>query len=232
MIRLLIVEDDTNLSFLIKRTLLKKTAGQESEYIVEIAADGTEGLKAVAIFRPDVIVTDLEMGEGMDGNAMIEQIRASKNDVPIIVLTGKMEFLKQSGANMYLKKPFNVRQLDLNIRSLLQHKGIGTQSENSYRIGRFKFDTASRCLEIMEGEGSNTQIRITPTGAKVLEMLCREMGKCVDRKKIQATIWGDYNNDSISHNLDVQIDKLRRALKADPNVNIEIIKKTGIILNG
>ena len=73
---------------------------------------------------------------------------------------------------------------------------------------------------------------MTPTGAKVLEMLCREMGKCVDRKKIQGTIWGDYDNDSISHNLDVQIDKLRGALKADPDVSIEIIKKTGIILKG
>ncbi|MBR5074811.1 MAG: response regulator transcription factor [Bacteroidales bacterium] len=222
MIRLLIVEDDTNLSFLIKRKLEK-----QGDYTVETAVDGKEGLKAIAAFRPDIIVSDLEMGDGMDGNTMIEKIRETKNDIPIIVLTGKMEFLKQSGANMYLKKPFNVQQLDLNIKSLLQQKGIGTQSENTYRIGRFTFDTSARRLILGDEE-----IRVTPTGAKVLEMLCREMGKCVDRKKIQGTIWGDYDNDSISHNLDVQIDKLRGALKADPDVSIEIIKKTGIILKG
>ena len=222
MIRLLIVEDDTNLSLLIKRKLEK-----QGDYIVETAVDGKEGLKAIAAFRPDIVVSDLEMGDGMDGNTMIEKIRETKNDIPIIVLTGKMEFLKQSGANMYLKKPFNVQQLDLNIKSLLQQKGIGTQSENTYNIGKFTFDTSARRLILGDEE-----IRVTPTGAKVLEMLCREMGKCVDRKKIQGTIWGDYDNDSISHNLDVQIDKLRGALKADPDVSIEIIKKTGIILKG
>ena len=84
--------------------------------------------------------------------------------------------------------------------------------------------------EILKIFLGDEEIRVTPTGAKVLEMLCREKGKCVDRKKIQGTIWGDYDNDSISHNLDVQIDKLRGALKADPAVSIEIIKKTGIIL--
>ena len=222
MIRLLIVEDDTNLSFLIKRKLEK-----QGDYTVETAVDGKEGLKAIAAFRPDIIVSDLEMGDGMDGNTMIEKIRTANNDIPIIVLTGKMEFLKQSGANMYLKKPFNVQQLDLNIKSLLQQKGIGTQSENTYKIGKFTFDTSARRLILGDEE-----IRVTPTGAKVLEMLCREMGKCVDRKKIQGTIWGDYDNESISHNLDVQIDKLRGALKADPSVSIEIIKKTGIILKG
>lgn len=222
MIRLLIVEDDTNLSFLIKRKLEK-----QGDYTVETAVDGKEGLKAIASFRPDIIVSDLEMGDGMDGNTMIEKIRTANNDIPIIVLTGKMEFLKQSGANMYLKKPFNVQQLDLNIKSLLQQKGIGTQSENTYKIGKFTFDTSARRLILGDEE-----IRVTPTGAKVLEMLCRDMGKCVDRKKIQGTIWGDYDNDSISHNLDVQIDKLRGALKADPSVSIEIIKKTGIILKG
>ena len=222
MIRLLIVEDDTNLSFLIKRKLEK-----QGDYTVETAVDGKEGLKAIAAFRPDIIVSDLEMGDGMDGNTMIEKIRTANNDIPIIVLTGKMEFLKQSGANMYLKKPFNVQQLDLNIKSLLQQKGIGTQSENTYKIGKFTFDTSARRLILGDEE-----IRVTPTGAKVLEMLCREMGKCVDRKKIQGTIWGDYDNDSISHNLDVQIDKLRGALKPDPSVSIEIIKKTGIILKG
>ena len=222
MIRLLIVEDDTNLSFLIKRKLEK-----QGDYIVETAVDGKEGLKAIASFRPDIVVSDLEMGDGMDGNTMIEKIRTANNDIPIIVLTGKMEFLKQSGANMYLKKPFNVQQLDLNIKSLLQQKGIGTQSDNTYKIGKFTFDTSARRLILGDEE-----TRVTPTGAKVLEMLCREMGKCVDRKKIQGTIWGDYDNESISHNLDVQIDKLRGALKADPDVSIEIIKKTGIILKG
>ncbi|MBP5391840.1 MAG: response regulator transcription factor [Bacteroidales bacterium] len=222
MIRLLIVEDDTNLSFLIKRKLEK-----QGDYIVETAVDGKEGLKAIASFRPDIVVSDLEMGDGMDGNTMIEKIRTANNDIPIIVLTGKMEFLKQSGANMYLKKPFNVQQLDLNIKSLLQQKGIGTQSDNTYKIGKFTFDTSARRLILGDEE-----TRVTPTGAKVLEMLCREMGKCVDRKKIQGTIWGDYDNESISHNLDVQIDKLRGALKADPSVSIEIIKKTGIILKG
>ena len=230
MVRLLIVEDDTNLSFLIKKKLEK-----QGDYIVETAANGTEGLRCLSSFRPDIIVTDLEMGDAMDGNTMIERIRKANNDIPIIVLTGKLEFLKQSGANMYLKKPFEVQQLDLNVRSLLQQKGIGEDAPKTYKIGRFTFDTTARRLILPPSDGNaaeEQEIRITPTGAKVLEMLCREMGSCVDRKKIQGSIWGDYDNESISHNLDVQIDKLRGALKADPNVSIEILKKTGIILKG
>lgn len=214
MIRLLIVEDDTNLSFLIKRKLEK-----QGDYVVETAEDGAKGLKALTVFRPDVIVTDLEMGEGMDGNTMIEKIRSANNEIPIIVLTGKLEFLKQSGANMYLKKPFNTQELDINIRSMLQ------KNRETFTIGKFTFDPASRTLTL-----GGESFKVTPTGARVLLMLCQEMGKCVERKKIQGTIWGDYDNESISHNLDVQIDKLRGLLKADPSVSIEIIKKTGIIL--
>ena len=218
MIKLLIVEDDTNLSFLIKRKLL--TLG---DYIIECAKDGKEGLLLLNNFKPDIIVTDLEMSV-MDGNTMIQKIREKSNEIPIIVLTGKMEFLKQSGANMYLKKPFEVVQLDLNIRSLLMQRGLGT-SVSQYQLGSLVFDIPSRSVKSAESE-----TKISPTAAKILEMLCRNMGKVVDRKSILGTIWGDADNEYVAHNLNVQVNNLRSVLKSDQRVVIENLRGTGFVL--
>ncbi len=219
MIKLLIVEDDTNLSFLIKRKLQKL-----GDYSIETAPDGRAGLLALNNFKPDIIVTDLEMSE-MDGNKMIEQIRSKSNTIPIIVLTGKIEFLKQSGANMYLKKPFDVTQLDLNIRSLLHQSGI-VNNVTSYKIGSLEFDIPHRCIRSSAGQES----KISPTAARILEMLCKQKGRMVDRRTILGTIWGDPDNEYVAHNLNVQINNLRAVLKEDPSVMIENLRGTGFIL--
>lgn len=218
MIKVLIVEDDPNLSFLIKRKLEKS-----GDYQIECSQDGEEGLRMINNFRPDVIVTDLEMPK-VDGNQMIEKIRSKSNDVPIIVLTGKLEFLKQSGANVYLKKPFDMTQLDLNIRSLLLQKGVGS-SVKSYKIGKFEFDVSSRQI-ILDG----VKNKISPTAAKILEMLCRDMGKVVERKTIQGTIWGNPDNEYVAHNLNVQVNNLRAVFKDDPSIVIENLRGTGLVL--
>lgn len=219
MIKLLIVEDDTNLSFLIKRKLQKL-----GDYSIECAEDGKAGLIALSNFKPDIIVTDLEMS-GMDGNQMIEQIRSRSNDIPIIVLTGKIEFLKQSGANMYLKKPFEVTQLDLNIRSLMALRGYGA-SVTSYKIGSLVFDIPQRCVR----SSSGSETKISPTAARILEMLCKNMGSVVERRTILGTIWGDPDNEYVAHNLNVQINNLRAALKEDASVTIENLRGTGFML--
>lgn len=222
MIRVLVVEDDANLSLMIKLRLEKL-----GHYRVERASDGELGLRALANFRPDIVITDLEM-RNMDGNAMVEELRRRKSDIPVIVLTGRADLLRHTGANAYLTKPFDVLQLDLNIKALLKIGADGTPGI-TYRIGRYTFDTARRTL-ILNGDGEVSEQLVQPTASKILEMLCREMGSCVERKKILGTIWGDAENEYISHNLDVQIDKIRRALKGDPSVSIETIRKTGIIL--
>ncbi len=222
MIKVLIVEDDANLSLMIKLRL-----GKLGGYKIETAPDGEAGLRALANFRPDIVVTDLEMNR-MDGNAMVEEIRRRKNDTPVIVLTGRADLLKATGANAYLTKPFDVRQLDLNIKALLKYSEPGDFA-GSYPIGAYAFEPARRTL-IFNGEGEPSEQLIPPTASRILEMLCREKGQCVERKKILGTIWGDAESEYNSHNLDVQIDKLRRALKGDPSVSIEIIRKTGIVL--
>lgn len=226
MIKVLVVEDDANLSFLIKLRLEKL-----GDYAIECAADGAKGLKALTQFKPDIIVTDLEMAS-MDGNAMIEEIRRQKNDIPIIVLTGRAELLRASGANAYLTKPFNVQQLHLNLQALLKTAGLGGSGSGGekYKIGVFTFDTSRRCLN-RQGDNGLEETLLTPTAARILEMLCRSKGQCVERERILATVWGGEKNDSLSHNLDVQIDKLRKALKPDPTVRLSILRRTGITLN-
>ncbi len=221
MIKVLIVEDDANLSLMIKLRL-----GKLGSYKIEAASDGEMGLKALTNFRPDIIVTDLEMNK-MDGNAMVEEIRRRKNDTPVIVLTGRADLLRATGANAYLTKPFDVRQLDLNIKALLNYSESG-ESGGTYKIGKYIFEPARRTLVLNDIEP--LEQLVPPTAARILEMLCKEKGQCVERKKILGTVWGDAENEYNSHNLDVQVDKLRRALKGDPSVSIEIIRKTGIVL--
>ena len=122
MIRVLFVEDDSGLRFIVKSELEKVIGGYE----VTLAPDGKKGLDTFASVHPDVVVTDVDMPV-MDGNTMAAMIRKKNPDIPIIILSGLTEsddFKKgyASGIDTYLKKPYTKEQLDGQIKSLLRRK--------------------------------------------------------------------------------------------------------------
>jgi DNA-binding response OmpR family regulator len=132
MIKLLLVEDDVNLVYIIKSSFEIIIGGYE----VKTAANGAEGLACLKEFHPDIIVSDIEMPV-MNGLEMVKKIRQTDKDIPIVFTTGKMMPKDvtagyEAGVNNYIKKPFMPEELDAHIKALINLKNetkIRTKSD-------------------------------------------------------------------------------------------------------
>lgn len=229
MTRVLLVEDDKNLSFILKSSLEQMIGGYE----IEVATNGKEGLEKLASGRFDVIVSDVEMPV-MDGVTMVRQVRERYPDVAIVFITGLTTARDvingyQSGADFYIKKPFLPEELDAHIQAVLKVKRSVSVPEadgkDRYTIGKYSFFPSQNLLCDEDGY----QRSLTPKEAKVLEMLCRRKGHLVSREEILIAIWQTADFYS-SRSLDVFITKLRKYLAKDPHIGLKVQKGVGIEL--
>ena len=122
MIKLLLVEDDANLRYIIRGGLEDMIGGYE----IKDAANGEEGLKVWQEWQPDVIVSDIEMPV-MDGYEMVKRIRETDPDIPILFSSGRVspkDVVKgyELGVNNYLKKPFLPEELNAHVQALMKMK--------------------------------------------------------------------------------------------------------------
>lgn len=231
MTRVLLVEDDKNLSFILKSSLEQMIGG----YDVLSVANGKDGLDMLTKENFDVIVSDVEMPV-MDGVTMVQHIRKNHPSLAIIFITGLTTARDvingyQAGADFYIKKPFLPEELDAHIQAVLRMRH-NTQAESSagndedtiFTIGKYSFDPTQNLL-IFENEQHN----LTAKESKILEMLCREKGKVVSRENILNEIWGNSDFYS-SRSLDVFITKLRKYLSKDTDVSLNVLKGVGICL--
>lgn len=231
MTRVLLVEDDKNLSFILKSSLEQMIGGYE----VVSVANGKDGLDMLTKENFDVIVSDVEMPV-MDGVTMVQHIRKNHPSLAIIFITGLTTARDvingyQAGADFYIKKPFLPEELDAHIQAVLRMRHntqaespAGNDEDTIFTIGKYSFDTTQNLL-IFENEQHN----LTAKESKILEMLCREKGKVVSRENILNEIWGNSDFYS-SRSLDVFITKLRKYLSKDTNVSLNVLKGVGICL--
>lgn len=231
MTRVLLVEDDKNLSFILKSSLEQMIGGYE----VLSVANGKDGLDILTKENFDVIVSDVEMPV-MDGVTMVQHIRKNHPSLAIIFITGLTTARDvingyQAGADFYIKKPFLPEELDAHIQAVLRMRRntqaespVGNDEDTIFTIGKYSFDPTQNLL-IFENEQHN----LTAKESKILEMLCREKGKVVSRENILNEIWGNSDFYS-SRSLDVFITKLRKYLSKDTNVSLNVLKGVGICL--
>ena len=231
MTRVLLVEDDKNLSFILKSSLEQMIGGYE----VVSVANGKDGLDMLTKGNFDVIVSDVEMPV-MDGVTMVQHIRKNHPSLAIIFITGLTTARDvingyQAGADFYIKKPFLPEELDAHIQAVLRMRHntqaespAGNDEDTIFTIGKYSFDPTQHML-IFENEQHN----LTAKESKILEMLCREKGKVVSRENILNEIWGNSDFYS-SRSLDVFITKLRKYLSKDTNVSLNVLKGVGICL--
>ncbi|MCM1094245.1 MAG: response regulator transcription factor [Lachnospiraceae bacterium] len=209
---ILFVEDERDLSLIVCDTL------RQQGYEVEAAYDGIEGLAKYKTGGADLIIADVMMPR-LDGFAMAKEIRRISSGVPIIFLTAKstIDDIEEGfdvGANDYLKKPFELRELLVRVKALLRNK-VQNRNENVvYCIGNYRFDTANQLL-IINGK----ETIISNIEARILEKLAMNIGKTVDASEMMMAVWG---RDEISNrnSLHGYIHKLRRAFRHDPDINI------------
>ena len=133
MIKLLLVEDDPNLRYVVQCGLEDIIGG----YNVQTAVNGEEGLKTWASFKPDIIISDIDMPV-MDGFEMVRRIRETDANTPILFASAltsprDVRFGYQLGVNNYVKKPFIAEELDAHIHAVLKMtQGVHMRTETGF----------------------------------------------------------------------------------------------------
>ena len=139
--KILFVEDEHDLSLIVCETL------RQQGYDVNAAFDGIDGLSKYKTNGADLIVADVMMPR-LDGFAMAREIRRISANVPIIFLTAKstIDDIEEGfdiGANDYIKKPFELRELLIRIKALLRGKNMSYSDVREYSIGEYVYTTAN-----------------------------------------------------------------------------------------
>lgn len=229
-IKLLLVEDDANLCYIIQGGLEDMIGGYE----VLTAANGEEGLKVWKAEQPDVIVADIEMPV-MDGYEMVKRIREEDEHIPILFTSGRVspkDVVKgyELGVNNYVKKPFLAEELHAHVTALLKlTRGLQVQKNEvpEVSIGQlFSFDTTRGVLKQKSGE----ERMLTVREADLLRMLCEHKGQVVRREVILSRLWNTEEDYFASRSLDVFVSRLRKLLANDETVELKTVKGVGLIL--
>jgi DNA-binding response OmpR family regulator len=229
MIKLLLVEDDANLSYIIQTELEELIGG----YQVTVARNGKEGLDQWESFHPDIIISDIDMPV-MNGFEMVRHIRETDGDTTILfasALTSPKEVKKgfMLGVNNYVKKPFSPEEIDAHIHALLKMKsGAPIKNEEEYcKFGRYTLDAGHATLRNDETD----EVRpLTARESNILEMLARNKNQVVRREIILSRFWDTEDDFFASRSLDVFITKIRKLFEDDKQIEIKTVKGVGIKL--
>ena len=210
--KILFVEDEEDLTLIVADTL----RGQGYEVIT--AADGVAGLDRFNSEGADVVVADVMMPK-MDGFSMAKEIRKLSLTVPLLFLTAKstiddVEEGFEIGANDYLKKPFELRELIVRIKALLRRYDTNRGEDIKLSIGQYIFNVTTQTL-FLEGRG----VELSHFEAKILERLATNIGKTVDASDLMIAVW-QRDEPSNRNSLHGYIHKLRRTLRQDPSISI------------
>lgn len=210
--KILFVEDEEDLTLIVADTL----RGQG--YAVITAADGIEGLEKFKTEAADIVVADVMMPK-MDGFTMAKEIRKLSPTVPLLFLTAKstiddVEEGFEIGANDYLKKPFELRELIVRIKALLRRFNTNRGEDIKLSIGRYIFNVTTQTLSL---EGRS--VELSHFEAKILERLATNIGKTVDASDLMIAVW-QRDEPSNRNSLHGYIHKLRRVLRQDPSISI------------
>lgn len=222
--RILLVEDDENLGFVVRDLL------EMEGYSVRWAKDGESGLKNFNDFQPHLSVLDIMLPK-KDGYSLGEDIKKKSEQSPIVFLTARgMEADRvkgfHTGADDYITKPFSNQEFLLRVKAVLNRCYPNPENEvkNQYEIGNYVFTPVNLILSLDQEEKQLTQKE-----SDVLKLLCQNLGETVKRELILSSVWG--NADYFTgRSLDVFISKLRKYLKNDERIQIENVHGVGFRL--
>ena len=224
MIKLLFVEDDDNYAYAVQ-------GGLElfDVYEVQRAANGRDALTLYNTFRPDVVVSDIEM-PGMNGYDLARSIREKDREVIILLATGLIsprDLHKgyRLDIDEYVKKPYIAEELHDRIQAILRRMRktgksdlptVTARKANSRPLGNYTFDADERTLSL---DNKVTQ-KLTPLETQILSLLLENRNRLVLRADILQRFWAMEDSEFTSRSLDVFITKLRKYLSQDPSLKI------------
>lgn len=198
--RVLVAEDDQVIADFVSQGL------REAGYAVDVAATGPEALKKALEGGYDAAVMDV-MLPGLDGLAVIEQLRAKRQQMPVLILSARHtvdDRVKglQSGGDDYLTKPFAFAELLARLQALLR-RSAGTTEPTRLVVGDLTLDLLSRKVE-----RGGKPIELRPREFALLEYLMRHPGRVLSKTMILSHVWG-YSFDPGTNVVDVLVSRLR-----------------------
>ena len=204
--RILIIEDDTDIAALIAHYLEK--AGYESS----IVADGVQALAAARGTPPDLVILDL-MLPGLNGLEVCKALRADDRTaaLPIIMLTARGEESERilgldSGADDYVVKPFRPNELMARVRARLRRAEPHDIKERVLRCGPISVDVERHTVS-----DSGENVRLTAKEFLLLQYLLEHRGRVVSRDRLLSDVW-DYQYPGATRTVDVHVRRLREKL--------------------
>ncbi|HSF99999.1 MAG TPA: response regulator transcription factor [Vicinamibacterales bacterium] len=218
MARILIVEDEPDIVLTLKEDLRRQghTTGH--------AADGPRGLELALAGGWDLVVLDV-MLPGMDGFDVCSELRRSNVPTPIIMLTARSgvtdkEVGLDAGADDYVTKPFNMRELRARIRAQLRRHSNGSDQAVAFGDCVVDFDRA----ELRRG---GVAVEITPQELRLLRTLVRNRGRVMSREQLIASAWG-HDAPVTDRVVDTHVWSLRRKVEPDPSTPRYLIGVRGL----
>lgn len=218
---ILIIEDDEDISQILKFSLTKEG------YAVKINDNGLRVEDDIQTFNPDLILLDIMLGD-IDGFSICKEI--SNYKIPIIMLTARIDITDkilglELGADDYITKPFDIREVITRIRvALRRKKEIANQDNLKENISSGNI-TISEHSRIVECNGE--EIKLKPKEFDILLFLVKNKNRVYSRDELLNLVWGyDFIGDT--RTIDVHITRLRQKLKKE--VNIETIFGVGYML--
>lgn len=218
--KILLAEDDKSLSELMKEAL------EDEGYEVDVFADGQQAINNFDKNKYDICLLDIMMPV-KDGFMVAKKIRQQTDVMPILFISTKnLEEDKikgyQTGADDYITKPFSMKELLLKLDVFLRRtKKMFYETKQEYRVGKLFFSYTDLKLTTPEGEFSVKQKE-----ADLLKFLCEHANRVLRRDEVLLAVWGK-DDFFLGRSMDVYMTKLRKYLKADPDVVIETIHGLG-----
>lgn len=218
--RILLVDDEESLRVGVSRAL------EGVGYEVETAVDGEAALAAMRDRFPDLLLLDLMM-PGLDGMAVCREVR-KRSDVPILMLTARDDDVDrilglEMGADDYLTKPFQMRELILRVAAILRRAGTTyTGQLVSLDAGRVEIDYGRQEVRV-----HGQVVPLTPTEFGLFAYLVRHGRQVLTRDRLLQEVWG-YDFPGDLRTVDVHVRRLRRKVEEDPSEPRLILTRFGI----
>lgn len=216
----LVVDDDDRIRQLLSRYL------REQGFIVATAKDAADAANVMKVALFDALIVDVMM-PGDTGFVFTQRLRRT-SDIPVLLLTALGETSDritglEAGADDYLAKPFEPKELLLRLRAILRRRDKIPQAVTTFRLGKWEYDPDLN--ELVSGE---ERLRLTSVEANLLENLAKHPGKILSREEL-ARLCGLDGND---RTIDVQVTRLRRKIEDDSRIPryLQTIRGQGYML--
>lgn len=216
---ILLIEDELSLAEIVTENLMARG------FKITHADTLAKATQYIQKHQPKLIIVDVMLPDG-NGFDFVQQVRKSRNMVPVIFLTSKSQPKDvvhgfEIGGNDYLKKPFSIAELEVRIKAQLKQFTYNNHTSTVFEFGHYRFEYP---LGVLKYESQ--ELQLTSREADILHLLAKNRNNFVSRQEILMSFWEDDGYFS-GRSLDVFIYKLRKYLKLDSNISIKNVRGFG-----